>query len=156
MSEPPTLAEVIDSIEIELDLRFGDQPGGRIICAEPDALIVGRGTVLYCEDNMPPGYEEGTWLIVITDDTGTAAYTGATDMLDLHAWQGPGLFCRDLLALYPGDQRASALTYLLVLAYWFQDGEPDRMDADLNGIPCETLFDPAAVEAVWAGGYFWI
>jgi hypothetical protein len=27
------------------------------------------------------------------------------------------------------------------------------MDIDENGIPCETLFDPAVVEAVWSGGW---
>ena len=111
---------------------------------------------------MPPNYEAGRWLIVVTDDTGTAAFNGGTDIFDLHAWQGPGLFCRDLLALpYLGAVEDAdrhpvedAWSYLFVLAYWFQDGESDRMDADLDGIPCETLFDPAAVEAVWAGGWF--
>jgi hypothetical protein len=43
-----------------------------------------------------------------------------------------GLFCRDLNALgyYAWD----------AMAYWLAEGAPDRMDADRNGIPCETVF----------------
>lgn len=43
-----------------------------------------------------------------------------------------GLFCRDLKALgyYAWD----------AIAYWLAEGAPDRMDADRNGIPCETVF----------------
>jgi hypothetical protein len=36
--------------------------------------------------------------------------------------------------------------------YWSLEGEPDRMDADLNGIPCETLYDADAVSSVVVGG----
>ena len=44
----------------------------------------------------------------------------------------PGLFCRDLDAMgYPYDD---------AVAYWFLEGSPDRMDADRNGIPCETVY----------------
>lgn len=46
--------------------------------------------------------------------------------------QPPGLYCRDLKALgYPwGD----------ALFYWNYWGQPDNMDIDLNGIPCETVY----------------
>lgn len=44
----------------------------------------------------------------------------------------PGLFCRDLVALGLGPAEA--------VAYWLAEGSPDRMDADRNGVPCETLF----------------
>jgi hypothetical protein len=50
-----------------------------------------------------------------------------------------GLFCRDL------DARSYA--YPNVVAYWFREGKPDRMDADRNGIPCEALYDPIEIES---------
>ena len=43
------------------------------------------------------------------------------------------------------------LAYQWALAYWFLEGEPDRMDIDGNGIPCELLFDTAAIAEVLAG-----
>jgi hypothetical protein len=49
-----------------------------------------------------------------------------------------GLFCRDLRRMgYPyGD----------ALKYWNYWGQPDNMDADLNGIPCETVYPAADVK----------
>ena len=52
-----------------------------------------------------------------------------------------GLFCLDVSALGYG--------YADAVAYWTREGQPDRMDADRNGIPCETAYDPAAVVAFW-------
>jgi hypothetical protein len=52
-----------------------------------------------------------------------------------------GLFCRDLFPL--------GYSYEDAVAYWIQDGRPDRMDADTNGIPCETVYDHSAVVAFW-------
>jgi hypothetical protein len=52
-----------------------------------------------------------------------------------------GLFCRDVAVL--GYSYADAVTY------WTREGQPDRMDADGNGIPCETVYDHAAVVAFW-------
>ncbi len=51
----------------------------------------------------------------------------------------PGLFCRDLL-----DR---GFTFADAVRYWWWDGSPDRMDADRNGIPCETVYPAAAVAA---------
>lgn len=54
---------------------------------------------------------------------------------------GAGLFCRDIVSLGYG--------YSDAVAYWVSEGSPDRMDADGNGIPCETVYDEAAVLAFW-------
>ena len=70
------------------------------------------------------------------------------------AWQAPmfgggapptvaglagGLFCRDVEAAgYSFDQ---------ALAYWVREGRPDRMDADGNGMPCETIFPVGEIQA---------
>lgn len=52
-----------------------------------------------------------------------------------------GLFCRDLV-----DRGVS---YAGAVDYWFAEGAPDRMDADLNGIPCETVYPSSVVEDYW-------
>jgi len=43
-----------------------------------------------------------------------------------------GLYCRDLKAM--GFSFSEAITY------WNYQGQPSRMDLDLNGIPCETVY----------------
>ncbi|MDH3300703.1 MAG: DUF3160 domain-containing protein [Acidimicrobiia bacterium] len=45
---------------------------------------------------------------------------------------GPGLLCRDVANAGYGIEAA--------VGYWLREGRPDRMDADGNGIPCETVF----------------
>jgi len=54
-----------------------------------------------------------------------------------------GLFCRDL--------NAKGYSYVAAVDYWRLHGQPDRMDADLNGIPCETVYSRSAVAAYWNG-----
>jgi len=34
--------------------------------------------------------------------------------------------------------------------YWVREGAPERMDADGNGIPCETVYDAAEIaDFIW-------
>ena len=54
-----------------------------------------------------------------------------------------GLFCRDL--------KARGYSYSAAVDYWQANGEPDRMDADRNGIPCETVYPRSDVVARWGG-----
>ncbi len=56
----------------------------------------------------------------------------------------PGLFCRDLAA--------QGLDYTAAHAYWVAEGSPDRMDADRNGVPCETVYPAEEVAAFLGGG----
>jgi hypothetical protein len=53
---------------------------------------------------------------------------------------------------FDGYGRPAESAFFWSLVYWSLEGEPDRMDADRNGIPCETLFDPDVVSDVLAGG----
>ncbi|MEU8222931.1 hypothetical protein [Kribbella sp. NPDC048915] len=55
----------------------------------------------------------------------------------------PGLFCRDL--------NAKGYSYVAAVEYWRLHGQPDQMDADRNGIPCETVYTRSAVAAYWNG-----
>ncbi len=52
----------------------------------------------------------------------------------------PGLFCRDL--------QARGWDFISALAYWVFYGGPAQMDADLNGIPCETVYPEVEIESV--------
>lgn len=51
------------------------------------------------------------------------------------------LFCRDLNGM--------GYTYAESVAYWLAHGRPSRMDADGNGIPCETVYSRADVESFY-------
>ncbi len=51
-----------------------------------------------------------------------------------------GLFCRDL--------EAAGFDFAQAVAYWLTEGAPERMDADKNGIPCETVYPTAEIEAL--------
>ncbi|MFN8103495.1 MAG: excalibur calcium-binding domain-containing protein [Acidimicrobiia bacterium] len=52
-----------------------------------------------------------------------------------------GLLCKDL--------HSRGLDYGSAVEYWIAEGFPDRMDADGNGIPCETVYSAAEVHAFW-------
>jgi hypothetical protein len=52
-----------------------------------------------------------------------------------------GLLCRDL--------EAQGYSYSASVDYWRVNGQPDRMDADKNGIPCETVYPRSDVVAYW-------
>jgi hypothetical protein len=47
-----------------------------------------------------------------------------------------GLFCRDVAA--------AGYDFVTAAAYWLREGAPDRMDADRNGVPCETVYPEEA------------
>jgi hypothetical protein len=66
--------------------------------------------------------------------TTTSTLTPVTDL-------EPGLFCRDL--------RSLDYSYTEAVHYWAVEGRPDRMDADGNGIPCETVYPEGDVVAYW-------
>jgi hypothetical protein len=69
------------------------------------------------------------------------AYWGGRTVSDLPLTGG--LLCRDLYA--------RGFSYAEAVAYWWVDGTPDRMDADRNGIPCETVYPAADVYQFWYG-----
>ena len=40
-------------------------------------------------------------------------------------------------------------SYADAVGYWNVWGQPDRMDEDLNGYPCETVYPASDVIAYW-------
>ena len=69
-----------------------------------------------------------------------AAYWNGREIVGVVPWTA-GLFCRDLAA--------RGATYAEAVRYWWYYGMPARMDADNNGIPCETVYSALAVNAFW-------
>jgi len=69
-----------------------------------------------------------------------AAYWNGREISGVVFWSA-GLYCRDLAA--------RGASYAEAVRYWWYYGMPDRMDADKNGIPCETVYSSAAVNAFW-------
>ena len=69
--------------------------------------------------------------------TGVPAALPATSIDTLPA----GLFCRDL--------ESHGYSYGEAVEYWALHGQPDQMDADLNGIPCETIYPAGDIDAYW-------
>jgi hypothetical protein len=82
--------------------------------AAPPVVIVPDPSTVYPGYYCPPGADQ-------CDPNATGVTTLPS-----------GLFCRDLHAM--GYNWNQAITYW---NYW---GQPDRMDSDLNGIPCETVY----------------
>jgi hypothetical protein len=54
-----------------------------------------------------------------------------------------GLFCRDLYA--------RGYSYIAAIDYWRSHGQPNQMDADRNGIPCETVYPRRDIGQYWNG-----
>jgi hypothetical protein len=55
-----------------------------------------------------------------------------------------GLFCKDL--------HAAGYSYSAAVDYWKLHLQTNRMDADQNGIPCETVYPSTEVRAYWGQG----
>lgn len=73
--------------------------------------------------------------------TASASSTPATRLQDVRSL-GAGLFCRDL--------NAQGYSYAAAVDYWRAHGQPNQMDADANGVPCETVYPGSDVAAYWA------
>lgn len=138
-------------------------PGSAPECDDTGRIDVGG--VFACDAPLPdPSVEQGAMVIYVLDGSGRSAWStgtdipGSTDSLLADYDRVPkGLFCRDLLDedvnAYPFSQFSTPESnFFWSLVYWSLAGEPDRMDADRNGVPCETLYDPAVVGNVLAGG----
>ncbi len=165
-SEPTTTT--VESVAAWInEHRQNDNIQVEIICADTGSIAVGG--VLACQTapvTEPVQVEDAGVIVYVLDATGRSAYDVATDiprsteeLLDRYQAAPSGLYCRDLLTpdlgpfpFWQGDT-PDGDAFLWSLVYWSLEGEPDRMDADLNGIPCETLYAPDVVAQVLAGGF---
>ncbi|MDH3302270.1 MAG: hypothetical protein OES24_17365 [Acidimicrobiia bacterium] len=171
--EPMTVEGIVGSVQARLDAEFAasEHPEGVLGPIElqcRDSGPVEPGDVFACV-GMPrtepdfPLDPVGVVFYVI-DEAGTTYSVDGTDLPDstaalqaMYETAPKGLFCRDLLDddadthLFTAAGRPPIDGFFWSLVYWSLEGKPERMDADGNGIPCETLYDPAVVSTVMAG-----
>lgn len=76
-----------------------------------------------------------------TETTASPTTAPTTTALGDVRTQPAGLFCRDL--------RAKGFSYTAAVDYWRIQGQPNQLDADKDGIPCETVYPTADVLAYW-------
>ncbi len=114
----------------------------------------GLETGLFCRDLAGMGYgfaaAAAYWLAEGAPDRMDADRDGIPcetvfpedyeDFLGVAIGEGEGKLCADLGFSDDGEG------YLRAVAYWMLEGAPDRMDADQNGIPCETVFSAGAID----------
>ncbi|MGD2061161.1 MAG: DUF3160 domain-containing protein [Acidimicrobiia bacterium] len=129
--ERPDWQSPLFSAEVSYDT--GLEPG--LTCADLAGAVDGYEDVLaYWIASQQPGQ---------LDSDGNGLPCDRTPMYDADVFadlrEESDLFCRDLVA--DGFDFADAV------AYWVREGTPSRMDADHNGIPCETVFSSEEVEA---------
>ena len=111
--------------------------------------------MLICGITTDPPSSAGQAFIVVLDDSGTFTWETASDLPDWaffgrHAGQSCRAFLNDpLLGGLSLDVALSS--YKIVVAYWFLEHEPTRLDGDHNGKPCEEFFPAQVVASVWAG-----
>lgn len=171
-----TVEAVVARIEAEFAERYATSPVPgvtgpvELVCADTGPIEVGG--VFACSLHTPTSaelgpVEDGNLVVYVLDATGWAAWGAGVDIpASTHGLmtgfeRAPdGLLCRDLLDpdvdAYPFSQHGSpptpAVDFFWSLVYWSLAGEPDRMDADGNGIPCETLYEPEVIAQVLDGG----
>lgn len=130
------------------------------LAGEPPPPPSGLGPGLFCSDVATRDYDfwtaalywvsEGSPSRMDADRNGIPCET-VFPAVEIGAFLEPGrsfatgLNCADLNL--PDDPDA----YLQAIAYWMLEGTPDWMDADGNGIPCETVFSPANIEQMLGG-----
>ncbi len=138
-----------------------DRPEWQEVILSGDLAPRVRGLVpgLFCRDLHNQGYDfaaaaaywvsEGAPDRMDADGNGTPCETvfaraDIDTFLDGAGGFAPGLSCRALGL--PDDPDG----YLRAVAYWMSEGAPARMDADGNGIPCETVFSPDTIRVYLA------
>lgn len=141
---PELTAEQVEREVHDALVADGVQIAFEVICPVPERID--RGAELLCVlDPEDEGIDDAAALIVFRDATGAYNFTYGTgfptsgdELVRVH---GSGRLCRELAAA--GED------YFMAVLYWFAEGEPARMDADGNGIPCETVYDADVVAKYW-------
>lgn len=119
------LAAIALIVVIVLAVRGGDN-GDEVVTGDTSAPTFDDAT------SVPPATRPST-----TRPPATSPPSNPADPTQLEG----GLLCRDL--------DARGYNYAEAVAYWADEGRPDRMDEDLNGYPCETVYPSSEVVAYW-------
>jgi len=154
----------IERFESAIATQFGASLAPRSVTIACDHNgTIGRGDVTVCsvavEPTSTPEPDWGRVVAAVLDDHGRVAWSYATshptstvELRNEFSLIPSGLFCRELLSGdVPGPFGGTATpadSFFWSVVYWNLEGQPARMDADGNGIPCESLYDAEAVSSV--------
>ncbi len=131
-------------------------PGGGT-STRPDN-VTGLESGLFCRDLAGLGYDFSAAVVYWLSDGAPARMDADSNgipcetvfpeeyesFLNAAIGEGEGKLCRDLG--FPDTSEG----YQRAVAYWMLEGAPVRMDADGNGVPCETVFSSSAVDGFFA------
>ena len=140
----PLASAVTDRMAQELGV---DRDGLLVRCPELDRYVAGELVVCdIAEAPEPLGVDEVLVSFHGADGEHVALPwrgTGAPPDLNqvIVAAGGSGQFCADVNAAGYGYQEA--------VAYWFHEGQPNRMDAARDGIPCGTVYPSTEIDRYW-------
>src|SRR5687768_12508103 len=120
----------------------------RVRCPE-DAKVRRKGKIVACnahpKDTGDQQLDDLTLVVLILDRRRGYAFdygTGnPTTRRQIRNEYGEGKFCRDL--------KEAGAPYFYAVMYWFAEDRPGRMDADSDGIPCETVYRATAIDRIW-------
>lgn len=126
---------IVDSIEEDI---AGDGVTAQVDCP-PD---VGTTDWSYWECTASsPGLDSVIVWIVMLDNNRWSYDLGSGIPWAIDEIAPPGALCRDIAdAGHP---------FFYATLYWVADNRPERMDADGNGIPCETIYARTDIAEVW-------
>jgi hypothetical protein len=151
------IAEVIAD---ELASAYGSPVEVEVTCDLTGPVRSGEVFVCEARSDQLPDTDWGGIVVAVVDGT-TVAWSPGTDnpgstegLWEAYREAPHGLFCRDLLVAdaigHPfsgvGTVPQTALFWSIV--YWNLEGQPARMDADGDGIPCGTLYDADVIDGV--------
>lgn len=147
-----TVADVERDLEATINAD-GSNPGEAICQARGE---LSDWQVISCGYNPVLAAEFGPIYLTILDNHRYAWAVGecCDGSPSVEAYPA-GLLCRDLMEPPPDSQpdrwepELDHLSYGLAVWYWVAEGRPNRMDADHNGIPCETVYPKEDVDQYW-------
>ncbi|MGF1646345.1 MAG: hypothetical protein ACFCVF_05435 [Kineosporiaceae bacterium] len=148
----PTVADLERDLIAQIESRFPYLGPGELNCEATGVLADWQP--VWCTFLPDAPFEFGA-LHVSMLDGGRYGWANG-ECCDGEPWADDypsGMYCRDLRMPPPdtGMPRPESyhLNYGLVVYYWLTEGRPDRMDADHDGIPCETVYPADEVTAFW-------
>lgn len=143
----------------------GELPPYGIFQSDPVdlAAVVGAGDVFICSIGTEPVGEPGNLLVaVLTDDGLVATHQSSSGEGSLPFTAPQGLSCQefvdlpDIAAWIDHESYADwgpGAAYRLVVAYWFVENQPERMDPDGDAVPCEEVVSSEVIAAAWSGDF---
>ena len=146
----PTVVDLERELAVQVEQQFPEVGPGEVRCDAEGALADWQPVLCHFFADDPAEFD-GIHVSML--DGARYAWTlapccGAAPWPDDYP---AGLHCRDLLKPPPDSGRPDSyhLSYGLAVYYWLSEGRPDRMDADRDGIPCETVHPAHEVAAFW-------